>query len=114
MSDTAPTGTMTLFQIASARMDWLSNRQKVVASNIANADMPGYRAQDVTSFEDFLSGGQMAVREAPTSWDRSLDGNRVVLEEQSLIASEIEGGHRMAAQLYRKGHDLIALASGKR
>lgn len=106
-------GKPSLFQLASARMEWLSKRQELVAKNIANADTPGYRAQELTSFDDYLSTGTAEVREAQNGWDFSPDGNRVVLEEQTLIANEIEGNHRMAAQLYRKGHDLIGLAVGK-
>lgn len=104
---------LNIFQLASARMEWLAERQKVVAANIANADTPDYRARDVTSFEELLGGGGMQVREAPASWDVSPDGNRVVLEEQSLLATEIEGSHRLAAQLYRKSHDLLRLSVKK-
>lgn len=108
----APRG-LTLFQLASARMDWLSSRQQTIATNIANADTPDYRAKDVTSFEDFLTRGSIEPREVRQSWDQSLDGNRVVLEEQMLMANETEENHRLAARLYRKGHDLIATAVGK-
>lgn len=108
----APRG-LTLFQLASARMDWLSARQKTVATNIANADTPDFRAKDITSFEDFLSSGSAQEREAESAWDQSLDGNRVVLEEQMLLATETEENHRLAARLYRKGHDLISMAASK-
>lgn len=102
------------FALASARMDWLASRQKVVAANIANADTPEYRARDVSSFEDFLGSGTLEMRETPMSWDQSPDGNRVVLEEQVLLAGETESSHRLAARLYGKGHDLISLAIGKK
>lgn len=102
-----------LFQLASARITWLGERQKLVAANIANADTPGYRARDVTPFEEMLSRGELRPVEAKGGWDVSPDGNRVVLEEQALLATEIEGGHRMATQLYRKGHDLLRLAVKK-
>ncbi|RRH75798.1 flagellar basal body rod protein FlgB [Falsigemmobacter faecalis] len=101
------------FRLASERMDWLAERQKVLAANIANADTPGYRARDLTAFEDFLSTGVAESRETGSVWDVSADDNRVVLEEQSLLASETEESHRLAARLYRRGHDLIALAVGK-
>ena len=42
-------------------MDLLSARQKLVASNIANADTPGYRTQDI----DFQSEFQNAMGGAP-------------------------------------------------
>ena len=34
-------------------MDLLSARQKLVASNIANADTPGYRTQDIDFQSEF-------------------------------------------------------------
>lgn len=104
---------MTFFQLASARLDWLAERQKLVAANIANADTPEYRPRDLTSFEELLRSGEQHAQEAPQAWDASPDGNRVVLEEQSLLAVEIEGSHRLATQLYRKGHDLLRLAVSK-
>lgn len=101
---------LNLFQLASKRMEWLADRQKTIAANIANADTPDYRARDVNSFEDFLSSGEIREEITSSAWDSSPDGNRVVLEEQSLLATEAESGHRLAARLYRKGHDLLGLA----
>lgn len=42
-------------------MDLLSSRQTLVASNIANADTPGYRTQDI----DFQSEFQNAMGGPP-------------------------------------------------
>ena len=39
-----------LFRLAGARMDYLAERQSVIARNIANADTPGYTARDLTPF----------------------------------------------------------------
>ena len=36
-------------------MDLLSARQKLMASNIANADTPGYRTQDIDFQAEFLN-----------------------------------------------------------
>ena len=36
-------------------MDLLSARQKLVASNIANADTPGYQTQDIDFQSEFLN-----------------------------------------------------------
>lgn len=41
-------------------MDVLSARQKLVASNIANADTPGYRTRDLdfqSEFRSLIQGG---------------------------------------------------------
>ncbi|PPQ27772.1 flagellar basal body rod protein FlgB [Rhodopila globiformis] len=39
-----------LFRLAGERMRYLTQRQSVIARNIANADTPGYQAQDVAPF----------------------------------------------------------------
>ena len=41
---------MEIFSAASRHVDWLVQRQAVVASNIANGDTPGFKAKDVTAF----------------------------------------------------------------
>ena len=111
--DTGAKSGLNLFQLASARMDWAAARQQVIAANIANADTPDYRPRDVASFESFLGGESLEARETQSAWDTSLDGNRVVLEEQQLLANETESSHRLASRLYRKGHDLISMAVSK-
>lgn len=44
------------------------------------------------------------------AWERSIDGNTVVLEQQTVKAAEVSESYRLAAQLYRKGHDLLTLS----
>ncbi|MBW7909945.1 MAG: flagellar basal body rod protein FlgB [Alphaproteobacteria bacterium] len=48
------TQNLTLLNAMVQKMDWLEERQKVIAQNIANADTPGYRPNDVTPI-DFKS-----------------------------------------------------------
>ncbi|EAR51726.1 flagellar basal body rod protein [Oceanicola granulosus HTCC2516] len=126
---------MSFFRIASQRMQWLGTRQQVVSENIANADTPGYRARDVSPFESMVTrsdagsgpavsnpahitgsgrGAAVDVREDEGTWNVSLDGNTVVLEEQSIKASEISENYRLAAQLYRKGYELLGLAASSK
>ena len=48
-----------LFDLASRQAEWLSVRQEVVATNIANANTPKYQAKDVSPFEAVMqSTGQ--------------------------------------------------------
>ena len=103
------------FGIASANMDWAAGRQKVIAENVANADTAGYVGRDVVSFADHLarSSGERRspdVEEASNSWGGSFDGNRVVLEEQMMLSNEAASSYQLAAKLYAKGHELIALS----
>ncbi|OOY08058.1 hypothetical protein BMI89_14360 [Thioclava sp. F36-7] len=118
--------TISFFNLASDRMQWLAARQKVLAENIANADTPNYRARDVTDFQSFLeksdanrsTGGPLHETTVETvggssAWDSSLDGNDVALEQQSVMASENADQYRLAANLYRKAYQLLNAASGK-
>jgi flagellar basal-body rod protein FlgB len=107
------------FQMASRRMEWLSGRQQVIAQNIANADTPGYAGQDVQPFEDFLNSAPDGTRgpelaDLTARWGANKNGNAVVLEEQTLLAAQSSGEFRLASRLYAKGHQLIALAAGRR
>jgi len=45
---------LTIMSAMLQKMDWLEERQKVIAQNIANADTPGYRPMDVKE-PDFKS-----------------------------------------------------------
>lgn len=121
---------MSFFQLASQRMHWLGANQKVVAENIANADTPGFKARDVSPFSEMVDGarsggiktthsghiggssnsGGVRVVADETAWERSIDGNSVVLEQQTLKASEISESYQMASQLYAKGYQVLNLA----
>ena len=51
--------TLNVFRLATMKMGWLSERQGVLAQNIANADTPDYRAKDLKapSFSKIISNG---------------------------------------------------------
>ncbi|MCD2179014.1 flagellar basal body rod protein FlgB [Rhizobium sp. C1] len=42
------------FQLASQQAQWLSARQSVISTNVANADTPGFKAKDLVPFTQFL------------------------------------------------------------
>src|SRR5690349_6530763 len=70
-------------------MDLLSARQKLVASNIANADTPGYHTQDIDFQREFLSaaGGPTQIVE-PSGLKIRNDGNNVSLDWESRLLAE--------------------------
>jgi flagellar basal-body rod protein FlgB len=83
-------------------MDLLSTRQKLVASNIANADTPGYHTQDI----DFQTELQNAVSGQPNVMDVSglqmkNDGNNVSLDREARLLSENALRFNVAANLLR-------------
>src|SRR5579871_6082685 len=49
---------LTLFKMAMTKMDWASQRQKILAQNVANADTPDYKARDLKKldFKKILAG----------------------------------------------------------
>jgi flagellar basal-body rod protein FlgB len=71
-------------------MTLLSERQKLVASNIANADTPGYQTQDIdfrSEFESASEGESPAVIE-PEGLASKADGNNVNLDREARLLSE--------------------------
>jgi len=71
-------------------MTLLSERQKVVASNIANADTPGYHTQDIDFRAEFenASAGQAPMVMEPTNLPVKPDGNNVNLDREARLLAE--------------------------
>jgi flagellar basal-body rod protein FlgB len=83
-------------------MDLLSTRQKLVASNIANADTPGYQTQDI----DFQSEFQNAISGTPnvvpvSGLPAKNDGNNVSLDRESRLLAENALRFNAAASLLK-------------
>lgn len=113
------TESTSLFDLAPKRLQWLANRQKVVSENIASADIAGYRAKDVESFASYLTRAadrlpEAAVIEAKVSWGEDMSGNNIVLEEQMMEANSTSGQFKIAANLYRKAHEMLYAVAGRR
>jgi flagellar basal-body rod protein FlgB len=71
-------------------MDLVTTRQKLVASNIANADTPGYKTQDIDfqkSFQSLLDGGSVQQTEV-TGLTTKNDGNNVDLDREARLLAE--------------------------
>jgi flagellar basal-body rod protein FlgB len=117
---------MQIFETASRHMDWLALRQSVTASNIANADTPGYRSRDIMAFEQVLeqapldlettSDGHLAIgpgqlQDTATlrseGWDRSYSGNDVTLEQELIKAGETSRMMGLDSALARSFHRML-------
>lgn len=108
--------TPNLFDLASKRLQWVSDRQRTIAENIANADVSGYRAKEVEAFDQYLERAQRTetrleakITESDQTWGDGLSGNNVILEEQLLDASSANGQYRMATNLYRKAYEMVSM-----
>ena len=57
------TENLALFQAMTQKMGWLEQRQKVLAENIANADTPNYRPNDLVSpdFKNLLEQSTSSI-----------------------------------------------------
>jgi flagellar basal-body rod protein FlgB len=73
-------------------MDVLAARQKLVTSNIANVDTPGYKTQDLdfqSEFQSLLQGTSSGPASHEVSGLRvKNDGNNVSLDREARLLSE--------------------------
>jgi flagellar basal-body rod protein FlgB len=92
-------------------MDVLSARQKLVASNIANADTPGFHTGDI----DFQSEFQNASGFSPEVVEVSglpvkNDGNNVSLDRESRLLAENALRFQLASSLLRSQIRMVRAA----
>lgn len=92
-------------------MDLLSARQKVVVSNIANADTPGYRTKDI----DFQGELRSAIAQSPQSFEVGElavknDGNNVSLDREARLLAENDMRFNLASNLLRSEVQAIRAA----
>ncbi len=86
----------TLFNFHHAALDVRASRQQLLASNIANADTPGYAARDLDfrkALSDALSGENKAVtlaRTAPAHVAIAPAGAAVAAERQALYRTTLQ------------------------
>ena len=84
-------------------MDLLSTRQKLVASNIANIDTPGYKSKDIDFQFEYMSlmkGDSPTVIDAPGLATKN-DGNNVSLDRETRLLAENDMRFSMAESLMR-------------
>ena len=128
-----------LFAMISQRLGWLTERQKVLAENVANADTPDYKARDVKelNFQQMLRGTTNSLGVARTAgqhlmgggssqrgfgpndlskekqYETTLSGNSVTLDVELMKISQTAQDHQMATQLYRKHLNLFRTVIGR-
>jgi flagellar basal-body rod protein FlgB len=129
-----------LLSMLKSKMHYVSQRQTLLAQNVANADTPGYAPKDMKafSFEQAMQrtqggGGLKAVRtnvahmtldspvggsggfetqSTPDSEVR-LDGNHVVLEEQMMKLTQAKMDYDAAVGFYQQSLQLLQTAIKK-
>ena len=84
-------------------MNLLSARQKLVASNIANADTPNYKTKDIdfeSELQNQLGNTQPSVTEV-TGLKAKNDGNNVDMDRESRLLAENALRFAVASNLIR-------------
>lgn len=127
---------LTLMNMAQQKLNWLSERQSVLSQNIANADSPSYRSQDLTPI-DFkrqveevsklpvvVTEGSHLTGTAPRGdyridkasykdvYEASPNGNGVILEEQMIAVQDTKLQYDLALNLYSKQVGMFRTALG--
>jgi flagellar basal-body rod protein FlgB len=128
-----------LFKALGAKMDYLGQRQRVIAQNVANADTPGYKPQDLkpVDFGIVLKNvtGSKNVTMAATNpqhvgyqnhiadakegkqkkvYEVAPSGNSVIMEEQMLASGATVMDYTLVTSLYQKNVGMIKTALGTR
>lgn len=130
-----PLGNMPLLSMLRTRMKWHSERQNVLAENVANADVPNYKARDLAELKFNVplalgpqrtdpghlgagagagAGGQgdLFARNS-SAFEITPSGNSVSLEDEMVKAADNFQGYEQAASLYQKSLGLLSIAIGR-
>ncbi len=92
-------------------MDLLGARQKLVASNIANADTPGYHTRDIDFQAEFRNAAILPpqIHEVADLATKN-DGNNVSLDRESRLLAENGLRFSVASSLLRSQIQLVRSA----
>lgn len=131
-------GSIPLFAMLRSRMGYLSERQRVIAENVANASTPGYAPKDLKpfNFQSQVATAQSAALPTVTqpghmlppgarsgagggfkpvktndSSETTLDGNSVVLEEEMMKMTDARMNYEAAIGFYQKSLNLLRMAA---
>jgi flagellar basal-body rod protein FlgB len=126
-----------LFAMISQRMGWLSERQRVIAQNVANADTPGYQTRDLqpldfgrllSSLRQHLapattdgnhitpsesSGSSSPNRERTQPFETTLSGNSVSLEREMTKAADSAVDYQLVTNIYRRQLNMLRTVIGR-
>jgi flagellar basal-body rod protein FlgB len=119
-----------LTRMAQALASYSGARMGVIARNVAHADTPGYKAQDLAPFAEVFaaeSGGMRATRPghlAASSDGMAMvaqrapgreapNGNTVSLEGEMVKSVEARQSHEMALAVYRATSDVVRASLGR-
>jgi len=122
---------LNVFRTAAAMASHASERQAIIAQNMANSDTPGYKARDLVPFQDVIkdSGtGMRATRAGHLSgmsadgsaWETFTpvatsdpNGNTVSIENEMLNGVEVKRQHEFALAVYKSSLSILRTSLGR-
>ncbi len=124
-----PSTTSDFFTLAERKLAWLDARTRVLASNVANADTPGYKPRDLAPFAETLSpfelrlqrtdpadlpGSEATRNGTETDGEHAPDGNAVSMEHQMMLVADTNAEQQLTTTLFHKyvGLTMTALDVG--
>ncbi len=134
------TQNLSLFKAMGAKMDFLNQRQRVISQNVANADTPGYRPQDLVPVDfnnvlkDITNRKSLSVNLVATdeqhmpppgdipdprsrrqrdTYEVAPAGNAVIMEEQLINAGRTVMDYNLMTNLYQKHLGMIRTSLGR-
>jgi flagellar basal-body rod protein FlgB len=118
-----------VFRMTSAMARHAAARQAVVASNLANADTPGFKALALPEFAAVWDDGatpmratrpghiapqdNLSARPAARETEASPNGNTVSIEDEMLAAIEAQREHSRALAIWRHATGLLRTSLGR-
>ena len=118
-----------LLALTERRLGWLQSRQRVLAQNIANADTPGWKERDISSFATVLAGqagfggpsrtqpthlaGTVDTQARIMRGETAPDGNAVSIDAQMIKIAQTETDHEAVTAIYRKYMGMFRMALGR-
>ncbi|MGQ9370170.1 flagellar biosynthesis protein FlgG [Azospirillum sp. ST 5-10] len=119
-----------VFKLAGLRLDYLAQRQKVIAENVVNANTPDYKSRDLKPFDAILNDIQPVVpartaalhlasarpagsfREdhAYVPWETTPSGNAVSLDQEMSKASDTGDAFALTTGLFQRNMQMLRLA----
>ena len=115
-----------------SRLQWLEARQKLVASNVANANTPGYKSRDLRPLSTEVLNNLVPLRvtnvahiglgtlfaddsaRKVVAFETVPDRNNIGLEDQMTRLADIQIDYQTATSLYTKSLGIIKTAIGRR
>lgn len=128
---------LTLFRMSRQKMDWLGDRQVVLAQNIANSDTPNYRSQDLRALDfrrEVQNSLHLPIRQTSVGhiegtvrqgehrveaererdlYETNPNQNGVVMEEQLMSVQETNMQYQLATNIYQKNLQMFKTALGR-